>query len=240
MKIKVIVSLTVLAACIAAVLPAAAAQDTAAVPQSDPDAPVAFVQEPEYEFKPVFDGNEVLHDFVIENTGGAALLIQKVTSSCGCTTADYTKEIPPGGQGKISIKANTGGYAGSKFSKNITVYTNDPKQPRLMLLISGQVNRFVTIEPENVNLKGIAGQKIQTSVNIVPDTHYPFNILESLADKGKNIRFALEKKADGYVLTVENLLETAGRYFDKITLKTDNPAMPRIAVNVYGNILSEK
>jgi len=42
------------------------------------------------------------------------------------------------------------------------------------------------------------------------------------------------------VLTVENLLETAGRYFDKITLKTDNPAMPRIAVNVYGNILSEK
>ncbi len=238
MKIKVIVSLTVLAACIAAVLPAA--QDSAPVSQSDPDAPVAFVPEPQYEFRPVFDGNEVLHDFIIANTGGAELLIKKVATSCGCTTADYTKQIPPGGQGKISIKANTSGYAGSKFSKNITVYTNDPKQPQLMLLISGQVNRFVTIEPENVNLKGIAGQKIQTSVNIVPDTHYPFNILESFADKGKNIRFALEKKADGYVLTVENLLETAGRYFDKITLKTDNPAMPQIAVSVYGNISSEK
>lgn len=232
MKIRVIVALAVLAAL--------SAGEAAAISQSDPDAPVIYAAEPAYEFKPVFDGNEVLHDFIIANTGGAELLIQKVTTSCGCTTADYSKQIPPGGQGKISIKANTGGYAGSRFSKNIRVYSNDPAHPQLMLRISGQVNRFVTVEPENLNLKGIAGQKIQGAVNIIPDTRYPFHILESSANKGKNIRFALEKKEKGYVLTAENLLETAGRYFDKITLKTDNPAMPQIAVSVYGNISQEK
>ncbi len=41
-------------------------------------APDAVAVEPVFEFKPVLDGDEVVHDFVIQNKGSADLEIQRV------------------------------------------------------------------------------------------------------------------------------------------------------------------
>jgi hypothetical protein len=92
------------------------------------------------------DGISVPHEFIIKNTGGAALLIKKVRTSCGCTTASYTKEIPAGGEGKVAIKGNTSGYGGRKFSKTITVSTNDPKNKNLILRIHPQAKNVYDID----------------------------------------------------------------------------------------------
>jgi len=218
------------------ILPIQAEEQNPAITASKVDLPVIFAPESTYVFNPVAEGTEVLHDFVIENTGGKPLSIEKVTTSCGCTTADYTKEIPPGEKGKISIKANTNGYAGHKFAKSITVYSNDPNQKTLNLNISGDVEKIVSINPEIVKLEGVAGQQIRFSVTIIPEGKYPFNIIDTSVNNGKNCRFNLEKKADRYVLTVENLLETKGKYFERIILKTDNPVKSEISIRVYGNI----
>lgn len=40
--------------------------------------PEAFAVEPEFEFKPVVAGKEVLHDFMIKNKGNGVLKIEKV------------------------------------------------------------------------------------------------------------------------------------------------------------------
>jgi len=42
------------------------------------DSPTVFVAEPSYEFAPVVDGRVVAHDFVIQNRGNAALIIERV------------------------------------------------------------------------------------------------------------------------------------------------------------------
>jgi len=42
--------------------------------------PSAFLPAEEYEFKPVVDGVEITHDFIIQNRGTAPLIIQKVKS----------------------------------------------------------------------------------------------------------------------------------------------------------------
>jgi hypothetical protein len=42
------------------------------------EAPDAVAVEPVFEFKPVLDGDEVVHDFVIQNKGSADLEIQRV------------------------------------------------------------------------------------------------------------------------------------------------------------------
>lgn len=204
--------------------------------QSSQDVPVAFVAAPVYQFEPVADGIRIRHDFVIGNTGGKPLLIEKVSTPCGCTTASYTKEIAPGSQGKIAIVANTEGYGGCNFSKRITAHTNDPKNKILEFRISGDVNRFAEIDPTSVRLKGTPGQDIRKAVSIIPDEKYPFKILEATAAKGEHIRFDLEKKADGYVLNVENLMQTKGRYFDTIHLKTDHAEKPEIIIRIYGSI----
>jgi hypothetical protein len=237
MKFKIIISVLAVFFWTVSALGAEQAADTA---QSNPGAAAAYVAEPDFDFQTAVEGTEVLHDFIVENTGGATLLIEKVTTSCGCTTASYTKEIPPGSKGKISIKANTEGYAGSRFFKNITVYCNDPGQKEIRFRISGQVEKFVSIEPRNISLNGVAGQKIQAVTTIRFERKYPFNIVESHAQKGENIRFNLERKPDSCVLTVENMLAGKGSYVDRIILKTDHPAKPEITVPVYGNIRDEK
>ncbi|SPD75316.1 conserved hypothetical protein [uncultured Desulfobacterium sp.] len=101
--------------------------------------PFAVVKESNFNFKSILEGTIVIHDFIIENTGNALLKIIKVNTICGCTTADYTKEIPPGATGSITLSCNSAGYAGKIFSKTIIVYTNDAKQREITLVIEGEV-----------------------------------------------------------------------------------------------------
>ena len=87
-----------------------------------------------------------------------------------------------------------------------------------------------------VHLWGPLNRKIEHSITIVPLKKYPFKITELYADDGKNIRFSLKQEKDQYVITVENALKTKGKYFDKIHLRTDNPAKPEIVIEVSGVI----
>ena len=235
MKFQILTCLILWMGCVLLIPSARADQDAPAL-QSEQDIPIAFVSEPVYQFESVADGIRIRHDFIIGNTGGMPLMIEKVATSCGCTTASHTKEIAPGGQGKIAIVANTEGYGGRNFSKRITVHTNDPKNKTLIFQLSGNVNKFAEIHPKAVHLRGKAGQSIWKSVSIIPDEKSPFKILDATATKGVHIRFALKDKADGYVLNVENLMKTKGRYSDTIHLKTDHAEKPEIIIRIYGNI----
>ena len=68
----------------------------------------------------------VTTQFEFTNTGKAPLIIQQVSTSCGCTTPSYTREpVLPGKKGIVSAKYSTTGRPG-KFNKTITVYTNVP------------------------------------------------------------------------------------------------------------------
>ena len=65
----------------------------------------------------------VTAEFTFKNQGLIPMLIQEVTSSCGCTVADYPKQpIVSGQEGKIMVTfdAETEG----QFSKTIMVYSN--------------------------------------------------------------------------------------------------------------------
>ena len=46
--------------------------------QKLPDSPVAYFPEKNYMFPPLVGGTVILHDFVVQNKGSAALVIEKV------------------------------------------------------------------------------------------------------------------------------------------------------------------
>jgi len=229
----------ILAICVYFFFSSAFAGEKVSGRQSDSASATAFAAEPTYKFEPFVEGKEVSHAFVIKNTGGKPLVIQNIKTSCGCTTADYPKEIPPGGEGKVVINVDTTGFGGQIISKNITVYTNDSNNENLTLRVTGPVEKFANIEPGIVRLKGVIGEDIRKSVTIVPFKKYPFKITESDAKNVGNIRFDIERRADRYLLTVVNLAKTKTRYLDIITLKTDSPVKPEINIKVFGDI-SEK
>jgi hypothetical protein len=124
--------------------------------------------------------------------------------------------------------------------KTIQVMTTDPQKPVSQLTISGPVKNFATITPSNVRLYGKVGEPVKETVRIVPENSYPFKILETKAQIGRDIRYELTsvQQAPGgaYLLTVENLKQETGRYYDTIFLVTDSRVKPKISIQVYGKI----
>ncbi|MBT8368256.1 MAG: hypothetical protein KJP23_26475 [Deltaproteobacteria bacterium] len=130
------------------------------------------------------------------------------------------------------------------MKKTAGVYTNDQSLPRQDLVVTGQVENFVTIRPRHVSLRGYTGDSIKGTVTIIPEKKYPLKILEALPRNGKNIKIELGevKKSGGtaYELEVENLRQETGRYYDTIVLKTDSKIRPELKVKVYGYLRARK
>lgn len=81
---------------------------------------------------------DVSHTFVFTNTGADPFVIERVTTSCGCTTPEYTREpILPGRKGTIKVTFNPEGRPGP-FQKTITI-TSHNSQNQNQLQITGTV-----------------------------------------------------------------------------------------------------
>jgi len=130
------------------------------------------------------------------------------------------------------------------MKKTASVYTNDKNRSQVGLVISGQVDKFVTMRPKHINLRGYVGDTIKASVSLIPEEKYPFKILSVSAQDGNNIKFQMadvDLSANGsYDLTVENLKPDSGRYFDTIILETDSKIRPLLKIKVYGNLRPRK
>lgn len=191
-------------------------------------------------FPNAVEGTHVPHDYKITNKGGDVLKIESVKPACGCTAADFTKEIPPGGEGKISIKFDTSGYGGKTPDKTIAVTTNDPDRPNIELRIKGVVESFADVSKDKVTFRGKPGDNLSEIITITPKDKFPFKILEVTSAYGQHMTTKLETETkDGkpiYKLTVINLKKDIGRYFDRISIKTDSNVQQFISIGVYGVI----
>ena len=90
-----------------------------------------------YDFGKIVRGESVSHVFKFRNTGNAPLVIADVTTSCGCTTPEYTKEpVLPGRYGEVKITFDGEGFG--RFTKSVTLTLNTRKG-REILYITGTI-----------------------------------------------------------------------------------------------------
>ncbi len=109
-----------------------------AAPAAAKDARAKF-KETAWDFGKVKQGEVVSHEFVFKNIGDAALLIEQVETSCGCTAALLSeKRVDPGKEGKIKASFDTRGYSG-KLVKYIFVDSNDVEESRRELSVTADV-----------------------------------------------------------------------------------------------------
>lgn len=79
-------------------------------------------------------GGDVTHTFEFTNTGDAPVIIQGVSTSCGCTASDWTREpILPGKKGIVSAKYSPMGRPNS-FTKTLTVRSNGEPQSAVLII----------------------------------------------------------------------------------------------------------
>jgi len=138
------------------------------------------------------------------------------------------------------VKINTHGYGGRHLSKQALVSTNDPGKPYIALIIEGAVEKFASVTPARILLRGPAGFPIKGTVRIVPEKKYPFTLAELPETQGKNIFYTLEKiqedAEESYLLTVTNTRTGGGTYHEVVVLPTTLENRPEIKIWVYGNL----
>lgn len=96
--------------------------------------------EPVFEFGEVDEGAVIKHEFKFVNTGKVPLVIQNAHSTCGCTVAEWPKEmIEPGETGVIKAEFNTKGKP--DFQEKPVIITANTFPSVTKVFLKGNVNK---------------------------------------------------------------------------------------------------
>lgn len=91
-----------------------------------------------HDFGEIERGTEAVAIFTITNQGQAPLVVENVKVSCGCTIVKWNSE-PVMPQDTMQIKVSYNSNIVGEIKRSVVVKTNDHKQKRTLLLITGDV-----------------------------------------------------------------------------------------------------
>ena len=105
------------------------------------DAPRIAVEPPSFDFGKTLPQKAVTREFSIRNFGGQDLVIESVTTSCGCTAAllDPAKKVlKAGGNAPLRVTLTTPAGPG-RITKSVLVKSNDPARATLEIKVMATV-----------------------------------------------------------------------------------------------------
>jgi hypothetical protein len=80
-------------------------------------------------------------EFTVRNLGNEDLVIESVSTTCGCTVAEgYSKVIKPGASTPLRVKLQTRTNFG-RLSRSVLIKSNDPSGRPLELKVEATVER---------------------------------------------------------------------------------------------------
>jgi hypothetical protein len=153
--------------------------------------------------------------------------------------AHFDRSIPPGGEGKITLRLNTRGYDG-KIRKAARVYTNDPKTPRDMLVIEAMVKTPIVISSRMVFLQGTTQEAITRTVDIKGELSKPLKLEPVDYTLDKKVRFNIEEVARGkhYRVTFTSIPNVGNYYQGLLKLRTSYIEKPELVIRVRGRFIN--
>jgi len=124
--------------------------DTAANPAARPQ---IALETDVYEMGTIPGGDIAVERMKVYNKGAAPLKIERITTSCGCTTGEMEETlIPPGGESDLIIRVDPARIPGFFANKVLTVFNNDPTNPHPTINVISHVEPEVALEPETLEL----------------------------------------------------------------------------------------
>ena len=183
--------------------------------------------------------------FDLVNEGDATLKVKAVRPTCGCTVADFDREIAPGATGSVKAKLDTKDFAGP-ISKSILVMTDDPQSPTVTLVIKADIRPYVEILPRPlIRFNAVAHEPMSQTFIVVGadpesaisvksvESSVPF-IATSVRPLGEDELIEGKSKSQ-YEVTL-SLTDTTpvGPVNAVLTVNTDVKEAPKVPVKVYG------
>jgi hypothetical protein len=153
--------------------------------------------------------------------------------------ASYDRSIPPGGEGKITLKLNTTGYEG-KVRKAARVYTNDPKTPQEILVIDALVKTPIMVSDKMVFLQGTTQETIIKSIDIKGELSKPLKLEPVDYTLDKKVKFNIEEVTKGkhYRVTFTSIPNVGNYYQGLLKLRTSYPEKPELVIHVRGKFMN--
>lgn len=207
-------------------------------------APKLVIKSTEHNLGEVKKGTSATYSYVFKNEGTADLVITRVAPTCGCTASDFTKVVPPGQEGKITLSVGTEGYTGP-VSKNAEVYTNDPQKPQFTLVINfivpndmtpqgkivgpfivGPTNQWSARSPRGLSANGL--------ITVYNNTAEPIKITQ-MTPGGEAFSVKLQTLEEGKRYALEVLSSPTlptGNHTQTVRLATDSKQMPELTVDL--------
>lgn len=208
------------------------------------------IQQTEFDFGDINQGEKVTHMFVITNSGGDVLKLSNIHASCGCTAALPEKnELGPGESTNLKVTFNSAGRFG-KQKKLIRIESNDPENPQAILTIKGNV---ILSDAESATYPVLHLQETQHDFGKVPEgkvVEYIFNFENSgkTTLKIKDIKTSCgctaalvssESLKPGEQGTLKVELDTSkrkGKMSRTVTIQSNDPKNPKKILTVYADV----
>jgi len=200
------------------------------------------------DIKTVTDGETIQQIFKFTNKGNATLEILGINPSCGCaSTLLSADKIAPGRSGQIEVKITTKDMTALSatltetvnISKTVTVSTNDPKQPQVVLTITGIVAPEIALSEPQIYFGSVArGQEVTKDILVEISPDKPIKLL-SATSTDDNVAVRLEpvpgsndKKVK--IIAVQKATAGEGMHQGIILVKTSSQLKPELKIPVRG------
>lgn len=206
--------------------------------------PKAVVREAVKDLGDVNRGQRITHEFVVRNEGASVLEITEVKPSCGCTVANYDRTVAPGETGAVRASLDTSSFKGA-IAKSVRVFTNDPLNPQLQLVIKANIRSQVEVDPGYVRFIAVHGEPQKTSVQTLWSGEKPDLLVRSVESPYPFVRAAVREASEG-----ERRPEVAGRQWqievqldpnapvgpmaDFLLVTTDHPQLKTVRIPLSG------
>jgi Protein of unknown function (DUF1573) len=136
-----VVSVLALAAGAALAQQPAAPATVAAADTAPASGPRIAVEPTVFDFGKAQQQKTLEKEFTIRNLGTEDLVIESVSTTCGCTVAEgYAKVIKPGSTTPLRVKLQTRTVTG-RLSRSVLIKSNDPSGRPLELKVEATVER---------------------------------------------------------------------------------------------------
>lgn len=189
-------------------------------------------------------GEKVRVVFELANRGEAPLEIRAVQPACGCTVASFDRTVAPGATGKVEAVVDTTAFSGA-ISKSLTVLSNDPVHPRLLLTVQAEVRAHLLSEPSYlrfVHTRTLPAPTVGVTVFSPDEAGLAVTGAESaLPHVTANVREAADSErvegAAGRQWRVEATLGAEapiGPLRDFLVVRTNHPLQPELQIPLSG------
>ncbi len=180
--------------------------------------PRLSLQEKEFDFGKIKQGEIVKHDFTITNTGDDLLIINYIRASCGCTVAKPRKtDLKPNESTIIHVEFNSAHKIGKQI-KHVYILTNDKKNPQATILIKGEVFKNLLKEAASVKQPHIQFDKL----------YYDFGKIEEGKIVGTTITFKNTGSGNLIIKNIETSCGCTAALISKKILKPNEEGKIRI------------